>query len=308
MNIAWAFNPDWSDIEAEVWWRLRGLGPDTPTGEKLKALTPPSVILSKLSHLEEAAILEELREYLKLRAADLAGLKADVRKVRKERESKAKKDNSTSPTLDDLADVHRLHPAIDFSPDFMNIGFRVDLPENDTGLVILISDGQGVRDEVNPDTLEIGGRVYQIIRNTAPTLLQDVWKLERLKAFLEHPTNPQGLYQALKDACREYPDLPEPAYGLLSAWSVGTYLAHLFTAIPFLHFHGPKEYGKSKTLEAMRWVCLNAWKGRDISAAALGDTMEGQEAQCSLTRLRIYPQNWWAFWQIHIRRLVVSAE
>ena len=71
-------------------------------------------------------------------------------------------------------------------------------------------------------------------------------------------------------------DLPEPAYGLLEAWTVGTYYAHLFTAFPFLQFHGPKESGKSKTLEAMRCTYFNAWKGRDITAAALGDTSDGQ--------------------------------
>lgn len=75
---------------------------------------------------------------------------------------------------------------------------------------------------------------------------------------------------------RRFLDLPEPAYGLIAAWIVGTYFAHLFTAFPFLHFFGPKETGKSKCLEAMRYSCFNAWKGRDITAAALGDTVDGQ--------------------------------
>lgn len=62
----------------------------------------------------------------------------------------------------------------------------------------------------------------------------------------------------------------------MAAWTVGTYFVHLVTAFPFLHFHGPKESGKSKTLEALGCACFNAWKGRDITAAALGDTTDGQ--------------------------------
>jgi len=77
-------------------------------------------------------------------------------------------------------------------------------------------------------------------------------------------------------AYKTFLDLPDAAYGLKAAWTVGTYFAHLVTAFPFLHFHGPKESGKSKSLEALRCVCFNAWKGRDITAAALGDTVDGQ--------------------------------
>ena len=39
----------------------------------------------------------------------------------------------------------------------MTIGFRVDLPDNDTGLLLVISDGQGVRVEVAPETGRDGG-------------------------------------------------------------------------------------------------------------------------------------------------------
>ena len=93
---------------------------------------------------------------------------------------------------------------------------------------------------------------------------------------MEHPTQPQELYNNACYGLKNYLDLLEPAYGLMVAWTVGTYFAHMFTAYPFLQFHGPKESGKSKTLEAERCVCFNAWKGRDITPAALGDTADGQ--------------------------------
>jgi hypothetical protein len=229
-----------------------------------------------MTHLETAGWLEELRKHLKLRAADLASLKSDIKTARKSLKTKEKKNKGPAPEVKDLEEVFRLHPAIDFLGDAMSIGFRMDLPENDSGQLLLISDGQSVRAEVNPDVIEIGNRVHQVTRNIAPPFLNDVWGLTPLKAFLNRPLRPHNLYGHLVAAFKTYLDLAEPAYGLMAAWTVGTYFAHLFNAFPFLHFHGPKETGKSKLLEALRCVCFNAWKGRDITPAALGDTMDGQ--------------------------------
>ena len=64
--------------------------------------------------------------------------------------------------MKDLEEGYRLHPAIDFPGEFMTIGFRVDLPDNETGLLLVISDGEGVRVEVDPETVEIGEQVYQV--------------------------------------------------------------------------------------------------------------------------------------------------
>jgi hypothetical protein len=275
LDMAWAFNPDWNDIEAEVWWQVRGLTPETPkeiTRKRLAALTP---VLAKFGNLEGGNLLEELRKCLKLRAGDLADLKADIKVARKSRGGKEKAKGKT-PELKDLEEGFRLHPAIDFLGECMSIGFRVDLSDNETGLLFLISDGQGVKDAVAPETVEIGERVYQVPKKSSPPFLRDVWTLKRLKKFIAHPLRPPNLYGDLMSAYKSFLDLPESAYGLLAAWTVGTYYAHLFTAFPFLHFHGPKESGKSKSLEALRCVCFNAWKGRDITAAALGDTADGQ--------------------------------
>jgi hypothetical protein len=279
MTKAWPFDPGLNDQVAEIAWQIRELTPDSPTIDKLKALVPLAPILAKLSNLEASVLMEELRERLKLSAAGLTGLKADIKTARKSQEKKKKKEKkgkASSSDIKDLKESFRLHSAIDFQDDFMSIGFRVNLPEKGTGLLLLISDGKGVRAELTPETVTIGERVYQIIQNTVPQFIQGVWNLDRLKDFLEHPSRPQELYRALVEAFKEYLDLPEPAYGLLAAWAVGTYFAHLFAAFPYLHFHGPKQSGKSKSLEALKLTSFNAWKGRDITAAALADTMDGQ--------------------------------
>jgi hypothetical protein len=242
----------------------------TPTIDKLKRLAPLAPLLAKLTNLEAAALVEELRERLKLRAADLKGLNADIKAARKSQE---KKGGAANLAVNDLEENRKLHPAIDFLGEVMTIGFRVSLPENETGLVLVSSDGKA---EVNPEMLQVGEQSYQVPLKSSPPFLRDVWGLENLKRFLDHPTGPNNLYGDLGAAYRTFLDLPDPIYGLMAAWTVGTYYAHLFTAFPFLHFHGPKESGKSKSLEALRCACFNAWKGRDISAAALGDTSDGQ--------------------------------
>jgi len=267
------YDPALNDHEADISWILRDITPESSTFDKLTALLPLAPILAKMTHLEAGAMLEKLKAKFNLRAKDLSSLEADVKQARKK--AKAKKGDSAAPALNDLEDVRRLHAAIDFIGECMTIGFRVDLPDNDTGLLLVISDGEGVKVEVGPEQIEMGGQTYQV-KPGAPPFLRDVWGLDLLKSFMAHPTYPKELYNNLVGAYKTYLDLPDAAYGLMAAWTVGTYYAHLFTAFPFLHFHGPKESGKSKSLEAMRCVCLNAWKGRDITSAALGDTADGQ--------------------------------
>lgn len=100
-----------------------------------------------------------------------------------------------------------------------------------------------------------------------------------------------ALWEDLKAVLRTYLDLPEPAYGLLAAWAIGTYFCHAFAAYPFLHCYGPKNSGKSKTLEALWCVCFNAWKGRDITAAALGDTVDGQRGTVLVDQAEHLPEH-----------------
>jgi hypothetical protein len=273
LKTAWAFNPAWDDQEAEIEWQIRELSLESPLADKLQVLPNLVPTLARLGNTQERAVLESLKDRLKLRAADLSGLKADVKAARKALESKGK--SGPAPALEDLEAVHRLHPAIDFKDDFMTLGFRADLRGGGEGLVLVLSDGQGVRWFLDPENIEWEENKY-LIGKGCPPLLNQVWSLARLKAFLKRPARPQNLYQEIKEALRIFLDLPETVYGLLAAWTVGTYFAHLFTAFPFLHLFGPKETGKSKTLEALRCTCFNAWKGRDISAAAMGDTVDGQ--------------------------------
>lgn len=278
MTTAWTFDPALDDRAAEIAWQLRELTPESPTFEKLKALSNLVPTLNRMSNMEVAALLEDLRVRLKLRAGDLAGLKADVKAARKFLGKKSKAD-APALALGELEDVRRCHPATDFLggpfPQAMTFGFRVPTPDGKEGLLLVLSDGRGVRAEVNAESVKLEDVDYQITAG-CPPLLEDVWSLAALKSFVEAPTRPAALYQALVAAFRTYLYLQDPAaYGFMAAWVVATYVAQIFAAAVFVHFFGPKETGKSKALEALRFTCCNAYKGRDITAAALGDTVDG---------------------------------
>ena len=66
MTTAWTFDPDLDDRAAEIAWQLRELTPESPTFDKLKALSNLGPTLTRMSNMEEAILLEELRERLKL--------------------------------------------------------------------------------------------------------------------------------------------------------------------------------------------------------------------------------------------------
>ena len=186
MTTAWPFDPALDDRAAEIAWQTRELTPESPLTDKLIALSNLVPTLALMTELDRAALLEELRERFKFRATDLAGLKVDIKAARKALEAKGRR-KGKSLELADLEEGFRLHPAIDFPGEVMTIGFRVPLPDNESGLLLVISDGQGVRAEVDPEMVEIGDRVYQIKKGSAPPLLADVWGLDRLKAFMARP-------------------------------------------------------------------------------------------------------------------------
>ena len=278
LTTSWPFGPALNDHEADVWWHLRGITPESATFDKLRALAPLAPILAKMAHLEVGAILAGLKDRLNLRAKDLNSLTADVKAARKAGEKKSKGDVQAM-ALGELEDVRRCHPATDFLggpvPQAMTFGFRVPTPDGKEGLLLVLSDGRGVRAEINPESVKLEDVDYQITGG-CPPLLEDVWSLAALKSFIEAPALPAGLYQALVAAFKTYLDLQDPAaYGFLAAWTVATYVAQIFAAVAFVHFYGPKETGKSKALEALRFTCFSACKGRDVSAAALGDTVDG---------------------------------
>ena len=62
LKTAWPYDPALNDHEADVWWHIRGITPESATFDKLKALAPLAPMLAKMAHLEAAAMLEALKK------------------------------------------------------------------------------------------------------------------------------------------------------------------------------------------------------------------------------------------------------
>lgn len=79
LKSAWTYDLALSNHEADIFWHLRDVTPDSPTFDKLIALTSLAPILAKMGHLEMAAMVERLKERYKLRAKDVKGLEEDIK-------------------------------------------------------------------------------------------------------------------------------------------------------------------------------------------------------------------------------------
>jgi hypothetical protein len=247
---------------------IEGLSSETPPGELTDRLREMVPVLSSLKGFDLLDAFEKLKTHIPPKY--LKTLENEVQQARKQR------NEGESSDLESLEEHFPVHPALDFIDDAMTIGFRVDKKDSETGLVMVTSDSRGIRASIINGEVEIAGKKYKVSANYSPPFLRQLWSLERLRAFEAHPECPEGLFEDLTRAFKKFIDLPEPAYKLLAAWTVGTYFSPMFTAFPFLNPYGPKETGKSKLLEVLEWVCFNAVKNRDISVAALGDTVEGR--------------------------------
>lgn len=273
-------DPAWNEPETQIRWGVHYLGTGTAKAETLRVLSGLVPHFAKLGNLEAAALLEEVRDRLKLRDRDLADLRRDIKAAPKSPPQAGEAGRERRPSLADLGSIHKLHPAVDFHGNVMTIGFRVDLSDDGGGfrgvLALVISDGSTVRVELDVSEVEIGGLKYKIFGGLAVPHLNDRWSLKRLQALTSPVIRPQNLYAELKAAYHTYLDLPGPVYGLLAAWCVGSYFAHAFESFPYLFLEGPKESGKSKTLQVLAYTCFNGGKVRHITAPALGDSIEAQ--------------------------------
>lgn len=174
------------------------------------------------------------------------------------------------------------HPSYDVpvKGDFMNLGFREKvlsdgkLAERN---IYVVADSKG--------KVEIYGR--SIIESVSPKIVFDDknrtlidvnerWNKGKIIEFAKNPEVPVGLYLEIKSILRQYIEFQDEAYyGIVSAWIIGTYFYRCFHAFVFLLFMGKKQCGKSRCLDLISNLALNAVKTKDISVAALSDTIDG---------------------------------
>ena len=197
--------------------------------------------------------------------------------------------------LEDLEEGALFHTSIDFKEDTVVVGFRVSDDSGEDRVLTLIGHPDGrIEADAALETVMIDGKEYRPMPKTSAPYIRDVWSLDELKAFINNPDPPAGqeVFKGLVGVLENYVDLQDRrAYLLMAAFVVVTYFAHGFFAVPFLFIFGPKETGKSKLLEALQYLCFCAWKGRDLSAAAMGDTCEAMRGTTLLDQAEAMPDH-----------------
>ena len=172
-----------------------------------------------------------------------------------------------------------IHGTIDFKADGMKLGFNlvVESPQGPISQTLhIISDGDSFRLQIGGDSIFINKTLYFVEETSIAPMVDDHWKWENIQDFISNPKCNGDLYQIIKHVLRSYLEFPTEAhYGLVSVWVIATYFAHLFPAFPFLLFLGPKETGKSKTLETLDLLNFNSVKVKTVTEAALCDTTDG---------------------------------
>lgn len=196
LKTALTFNAARTDQEAEGWWQTRDLAPDTPGPEKLKRLAALVPVLARLSQSEAAALLEELRQRLKLQAADLTALKGDLKQVRKEGRRRRKG-----------AEPAAFEP--EFSASFPGL---VDIVATDDGPAFLVLTPDG---PVVAPTWEVDGKEVQ-----PPPVDKLPWLVPRASEVMRMITDPEPpakLWADLVQWFSGFSELPSPGYHLLQA-------------------------------------------------------------------------------------------
>jgi hypothetical protein len=159
------------------------------------------------------------------------------------------------------------------------LGFNL-LVEGKNGPTVLplfiINDGNIYKKQLGGNKIKLQDYGYYVKDGSLLPELNYKWSLQSIDSFISVPNYPSGIYEYIKKALQVYIELPLSAhYGLITAWTIGTYFAPLFPAFPFLLVLGPKETGKSKLLEVLSQFAFNAYKVKTITEAALADTTDG---------------------------------
>ena len=183
----------------------------------------------------------------------------------------------------------KVHPAFEFRKNLVVVSFRESFIEGTKVKERIVrvfrttrgKTGLEERDERNSANLRIGTRNYVVDQRYAnPPYLEDQWDRDDIDDFLETRSAPESasLYAKLRKAIERHVDLAEAgAYVILSLFAVLSFVYPAFAAVAFLLLLGPKNTGKSQTLDTLAQLCRCGHKSRP-SPTVLGDLIEGQRA------------------------------
>lgn len=105
------------------------------------------------------------------------------------------------------------------------------------------------------------------------------WHSLDIKNYLDNETdNPDAfeLWRDIRSIYSEYIEFSEDShYDLMSIYVMLTYVFKLFHAVPYIHFHGTREAGKSQNMAILNALAFNPLWQSSISPASLFRTLGG---------------------------------
>ena len=171
------------------------------------------------------------------------------------------------------------HPAYEINSNFMSLGFRETViigesPSERNSYLIAMDNRYTLHDR---PTFQLGDvRIVFEERDRLLINLRDRWEKSKLMSFIKNPEAPEGLYNEIKQALKEYIEFHnESHYGLVAAWIIATYFSRVFHAFPFIFFFGKKQSGKSRVLDFLERITFNAMKIKGVSVASMADSIDG---------------------------------
>lgn len=226
------------DIEQEIVRAFQDVNEDTPRKELLQRMSALVPVLAKVSNLEIASAMEDLKGSFKLNDKDIAALEKDIKAARKD--------------VEGVTETPRLYTAC-----FEGL---VDLVEHEGKVAFWVKGDDGklaILPEVKHD-----GMVY------APPPKDGIpFRLPRgqeVMKIYEAQEKDADLYDALLAYHQGISELPGAAYyDLMVAWDFHTYLLEAVQYSPIIcHFADP-ERGKSRTGKGMIFV---AYRGIHVES------------------------------------------
>lgn len=89
------------------------------------------------------------------------------------------------------------------------------------------------------------------------------------KEMEDHKKDFKEIYLGLQDILKNYIDMNDKYYPLISAWIIGTYIHKIFMTYPYLYFNAMKGSGKTRTLSLIAHLSHNGKVVVNMSEAVL---------------------------------------
>jgi len=238
-------------------------------------LRPLFAALADLEPFDLAAWRNKVCTELGLKALDFNRY---LRAIQQERKAGTK----ASPEPEILGGRYpTIAPALDFTDGLAMLTVPLDTTSDGVRVeyapYLVTSTRQLIRADVDRP-LEIGGQKVLLL-DDPPTLGKEMrWRYSDIRTFLDGFTpDPVEVYLAVEATFGKLVDFYTPnTSDVLALWVMMTYCFPLFAAVPYVLLYGPKNSGKSKTLDIIRRLAFNAAATTNVSSAALFRIVENR--------------------------------